>query len=157
MSWMIGVLALVAAMGGCNLVGSDSGTSAADPAPDPATEFGDPYTIRTERTVVDASGTRSVPAPPRLDPAPADGPLPASTRLLVTLQHAGGCRTHEFDLQSHVSQEGAEASVWIEHDAQGDLCEAALTKDLEFTLPESVRSASSIRLLAPTRDPFTLR
>ena len=101
-------------------------------------------------------GTRTASSPTRLDPAPGDGVLVESTVLTVTVQRSGGCETHEFDLRSETNAV-SNATLWMTHDDQGDLCEAAVTKELKFTLPASVRSASSIRLLTPTRDPFTLR
>jgi len=151
--WMLCILPLAAMVSGCSLVSDDSSPFSYDiTSPD----FGDAYRIVTERTISDSLGTRTVSTPPRLDPSPGDGALVESTVLTVTVQFSGGCETHDFNLRSQTNAV-SNATLSLTHDDRGDRCERAVTEETEFPLPASVRSASSIRLLAPTRDPFTLR
>jgi len=151
--WIVCLLAVTAVGGGCSLVSDDSSPFSYD---NTSPDFGDSYRIVTQRTIADSMGTRTVSSPPRLDPAPGDAPLADSTRLIVTVQYTGGCETHDFQLRAETNAV-SNATLWLTHDAQGDLCERAVTEERVFTLPESVRSASSIQLLAPVKDPFTLR
>ena len=61
----------------------------------------------------------------------------AGDTLTLSLSYAGGCRQHEFTLvASGVFLESfpVQLRVSIAHDANGDPCEAWLTRDYEFDL-----------------------
>jgi hypothetical protein len=101
-------------------------------------EFGDPYEIRRVDPVT------GQPADPKLD-----------MNILTTLvSYSGGCRDHAFELRSTTRSDTA--SVWLVHDADGDLCEAYITEELQIRVPESVSRAEVQRLLDPNGPPIAL-
>ena len=107
--------------------GCDSGARDAS-----AVDYGDPYGLRTEGDAV-----------ARL----ADG------RVLVPVEYGGGCAEHTFALRSRL--DGGTATVWYEHDANGDACEALLVETLDAALPASAAAADRVVLRVPrslTRD-----
>lgn len=96
-------------------------------------DFGDPYVI--------AGGDH----PPYL----------AAGDLYLTVQYSGGCENHAFAIRSRIQNDTTE--VWLQHNSNGDLCEAYLTDPLTLRVPEAVRDASHITLLGPEGQAFTLR
>ena len=99
------------------------------------TNFGDDYRIVTE----DASAT------PRLD---VDG-------LQVTVQYSGGCKTHRFDVRYQIA--GDTTEIWLEHDANGDGCEAYLTEPLTLSISPRALETPNVLLLTPEGSKITLR
>lgn len=64
-------------------------------------------------------------------------PLVEGYALRVTVRYAGGCARHEFALfASHVFMESypVQSAIAIRHRANGDACEALLTRELRFDL-----------------------
>ena len=96
-------------------------------------DFGDAYSIVTEAPV------------PRLD---ADG-------LHVDVQYSGGCRAHVFDL--HFRAIGNTTEIWLQHDANGDACEAFLTETLRRTVSARVLETPNVVLLVPDGSVYPLR
>ena len=101
--------------------GCDSG------APDSSVvDYGSPYSFRAED---DASA--------RLE----------GGRVIVAVEYGGGCAEHTFALRSRL--DGDTATVWYEHDANGDSCEALLFETLGAALPSSAAAADRVVLRVP--------
>ena len=98
-------------------------------------DFGDAYSITRD-------GSN---ATPRLD---ADG-------LHVTVQYSGGCKAHVFDV--HFRTTGNTTEVWLQHDANGDACEAFLTETLQRTVSTRILETPNVVLLTPDGSSFPLR
>lgn len=97
--------------------------------------FGDSYTI-----VTDGSGVT-----PRLD----------ADNLHVTVQYGGGCEPHLFDL--HYQVIGDTTEIWLEHDANGDTCEAYLSATLQRPVSVRALETPNVVLLVPGGEVITLR
>jgi hypothetical protein len=95
-------------------------------------DFGDPYMIAQSD-------------PPRLE----------VRELYLTVQYSGGCADHKFDVRSHVQNDTS--YVWLQHDGNGDSCEAYLTDPLNRRVPLAVLTSQHILLLGPEDQSFTLR
>lgn len=95
---------------------------ATKPAADP--DFGDPYRV--------------------LEASLADG------RLTAVVEYGGGCAEHEFSLGGAVG--GGGASLWLTHDANGDLCEALLTETVVVPVPPRLRPDGPTVLQTPGDD-----
>lgn len=111
-----------------------------------AVRFGDTYRVLEQISTPDG-GMRDV--------APhIDGDL-----LAVTVQYAGGCADHVFDVQARtVRDRGAPVvEVWLVHDDGGDQCEAAITDRRALPLPASVVEAPRAVLLTPGGTRYALR
>ena len=88
------------------------GLAACDTTSSTIPSFGDPYTVE------------------RRQPAPV---LDGDT-LRVTVSYAGGCEEHTFEPATSL----AGTEIWLRHDANGDSCEAYITRAL--ALPVSLES-----------------
>ena len=86
-----------------------------------------------------------------------DAPSPRleERALYLTVQYSGGCANHEFDVRSHVQNDTS--YVWLQHDGNGDPCEAYLTDPLNRRVPLVVLASQHILLLGPEDQSFTLR
>ncbi len=98
-------------------------------------DFGDAYSITTQPPATT----------PRLDAA----------GLHVTVQYSGGCKAHVFDVRFRTS--GNTTEVWLQHDANGDLCEAFLTETLQLAISTRVLETPNVVLLSPDGSSFPLR
>ena len=98
-------------------------------------DFGDVYSIAIQAPAIT----------PRLD---ADG-------LHVTVQYSGGCKAHVFDV--HFRTTGNTTEVWLQHDANGDACEAVLTETLQREVSARVLETPNVVLLVPDGSTFPLR
>ena len=61
----------------------------------------------------------------------------ASNTLTLNVSYGGGCATHQFTLvasESFMESSPVQLAVSLAHDANGDPCEAWLTRDYEFDL-----------------------
>lgn len=57
--------------------------------------------------------------------------------LLINVSHSGGCEEHTFTLFAHnyfMESYPVQAGILMAHDANNDMCEAFLTKDIQFDL-----------------------
>jgi len=57
--------------------------------------------------------------------------------LYLTVRYGGGCREHEFELYGNsgfLESYPVQASIYLSHDSNGDLCEALITSELAFDL-----------------------
>jgi len=99
--------------------------------------FGDPYTV-----AIDTTPRRVA---PRLN---AEG-------LHVTVQHSGSCRGHRYSL--HFRVHGDTTELWLQHKANGDTCEALITRPLLLDVSRRVLETEHVVLLAPDGAVFTLR
>lgn len=57
--------------------------------------------------------------------------------LFVTVQHSGGCKEHEFNLIGPLTIPAGDPTpitAYLLHDANGDACEALITRELSFDL-----------------------
>jgi hypothetical protein len=76
-------------------------------------------------------------SPRQSDPARVTGALVSGKELVIDLQYSGGCRTHRFGIFTD-GLEGLSIPPFIKlflvHDADGDACEAALTRRLRVDL-----------------------
>ena len=87
--------------------------------------------------------------------APTPAPLLTESNLRVTVQY-GGCQGgHAFELRYHVRSAGA-ADVWLHKLTPDQPCDMLVTASIEFPLPQPVRQAATVTLLAPD-DEFLLR
>jgi len=98
-------------------------------------DFGDTYAIVLDDPAV----------APRLD---AEG-------LHLTVQYSGGCNAHVFDVHFRIVGETTE--IWLQHDANGDACEAYLTEPLRRTVSSRALETPSVVLLSPDGAVVTLR
>lgn len=132
------LLGLVFTLAACELFGPDA--EAPPPGiPDVDAVFGDAYTI------VDPNPITGTPRRPTLK----DG------MLSFTVQHGGGCASHEFTL--HYEVRGTLASVWFRHNGNGDMCEALIITDMDRNLPAPVLEARVIWLLGPGDQAYQIR
>ena len=81
--------------------------------------FGDPYTVQRR-------------------PAP----VLEGDSLRVTVSYSGGCESHHFDVMSSL----AGTELWLHHDANGDTCDAYLTRELYLPVDTSRLSAPPLRI-----------
>lgn len=68
--------------------------------------------------------------------------------LYLKVEYSGGCRNHYFNLVK-INEDDYEkdtAVLELRHDANGDVCEAALSKDLQFSLV-SLKTSDYKRLI----------
>jgi hypothetical protein len=125
------VCALICAcIAGCSIVSPSNS--------DDHVEFGDPYEIRVTNP--------STGAP--VDPFIKEG------RLSIVVSYSGGCKEHEFELNDCVVSNAA--TIWLKHDANGDLCEAYITEELQIKLPGRVLKADKVLLLDPNGEAIAL-
>lgn len=92
-------------------------------------EFGDPYSLDLSDSVRPAL-------------------FVSDDVLSVPVTYGGGCAEHDFALRSRVA--GDSATVWLAHDANGDLCLALVGNVVEVRLPRGSATAQRIVLRAPT-------
>ena len=98
-------------------------------------DFGDTYSVVTDDPT----------AAPRLD---TDG-------LHTTVQYAGGCKAHLFDIQFQVA--GDTTEIWLQHDANNDACEAFLTETLQLPVSARALETPNVVLLVPDGSAYPLR
>lgn len=122
------------------LTGCDAGRSEDD------VRFGDTYQVLEQIPTPDG-GVRDV--TPHID-----GDL-----LAITVQYAGGCADHSFDVQARTTSDGGMpvVEVWLVHDDGGDQCEAAITDSRSLPLSASVLEAPQAVLLTPGSMRYSLR
>jgi len=87
--------------------------------------------------------------------AKSDPPRLEARDLYLIVQYGGGCADHEFDVRSHIQNDTS--YVWLQHDGNGDSCEAYLTDPLHRRVLLSVLESQHIILLGPEDQSFTLR
>ena len=91
-----------------------------------APDFGDRYRLQTvDRPTVALDGSR----------------------VVVPVEYGGGCAEHTFALRSRL--DGDTATVWFEHDANGDACEALRSEVLEAELPAGAAATPHVVLRVP--------
>ena len=71
-------------------------------------------------------------------------PLLHGEELRVTVSYGGGCVEHTFELGTETI--GEDTFLWLDHDANGDVCRAYLTSSLTIPVPAEVHNAGSLRL-----------
>jgi len=86
------------------------------------------------------------PEPPVLGPA----------SLAVTVSYGGCAAQHSFALR-HVVRSTGTAEIWLEKVSANEPCRMLVTERRTFSVPESVRNATTVVLLAPDDDPYPLR
>ena len=90
------------------VIGMLIGLPGCDTASSTEPDLGDPYVVE-------------------MQPAPLlDGDV-----LRVTVSYSGGCADHTFEL----AYSATGSQLWLQHDANGDLCEAYLTQSLDISVP----------------------
>ncbi len=98
-------------------------------------DFGDPYEI----IVNDIPGAPD--KPPRL----------LGDWLFIMVAYSGGCKDHEFNVETVVRRDTAH--IWVKHESGGDSCEAYIKDDLNIELPSGVLSTRVIAMHDPAGDP----
>ncbi len=68
--------------------------------------------------------------------------------LRLSISHSGGCRTHQYYLWELSRRQNQPIELILEHESNGDLCEAMVYADLAFSLtPLREKKADSISFL----------
>ncbi len=129
--WLTSLASIVVLVfaSGCEIVSNNSDGD----TPAGFTEFGDPYTL-IARTLF---GTGDL------------MPNLAGNVINVRVQYSGGCEDHTFDLNYRLRQENTIAELWVQHDANGDGCEALITNELRYILPDEVSDSATIIFIGP--------
>ena len=78
-------------------------------------------------------------------------PLLEGDTLTVRVTYAGGCETHELDVDHEVRDDTG--FVWIRHDAHNDTCEALIEDEVRTVLPGRVTESRVIALRHPEGGP----
>lgn len=71
------------------------------------------------------------------DPANITSMTIVGDTLRLTITHGGGCADHTYQLHTSgiaLESHPPQMSIYLAHDANDDMCEALLTKDLAFDL-----------------------
>jgi len=113
------------------LAGAVFGLAACDSASPTIPDLGDAYTVEMQPT-----------------------PLLDGDVLRVTVSYSGGCQDHAFELAYSVV--GMEPELWLDHDANGDLCEAYITETLDIPVPAEALEGRPIRLYVSETETISL-
>ena len=82
-------------------------------------------------------------------------PSLSATTISVTVSYGGCGENREFILQHRMIASAAE--VWLRKVTPDEPCDLLVTERRTFTVPEPVRSAAAVSLLAPALNPYQLR
>lgn len=128
------------------LLGVSFGTGCDSARSDGDVTFGDAYRVLEQV---------STPGGDLLDVRPSIG----KDFLNVTVQYAGGCAEHAFEVRTReTSDRGVPViEVWLVHDDGGDQCEAAIQDSRSLPLPDQVVDAARADLLTPDGTRYRLR